>query len=163
MSNLQTIAALKLSLCKMLEVYWGSGDAQQGWPKPPDFITEAIELSGFDVRNGYLKTTAPRGLSPDELMKRDFEAWQRGDTIQVGKLVVSPKRDLTGFGVTHGWNVCKGGCNALPGATWAHTRDEALMLLHAYVAVGEETDFGGKRFWAFVSAIGYATGKEKVI
>lgn len=94
----------------------------------------------------------------EDSTRRDLESWTRGDSISVGGLTVKPKRDLPP-NVSHGWNVCKGGCNVLPGATWGKSRDEALFLLHAYVAAGEDSDVGGVKFWALVRAIQYATGE----
>lgn len=104
-------------------------------------------------------------------MTEDFVKWERGDSGSYAGFGVKPKRD---FGrhdkpqddnpKAHGWVVIGGhGTNALPGATWANSYEEAFNLIDVYVAVGgkpgfewaltEEARDVGQKFWHLLRAI----------
>lgn len=78
--------------------------------------------------------------------------------IEYDGYTIKPKLDfgpgrghyIKGRYVKEGWVVTKGGANVLPGATWGETTDDAMRLLHCYIAAGEESDIGGRRFWSLV-------------
>lgn len=89
--------------------------------------------------------------------RADLTRYQRGDTCRYGDYEVKPKRDLNGWPHSHGWVVVKSGCNALPAATWSHSMDGACRLIDAYVAAGEESDVGARRFWALVRLFQHRT------
>jgi hypothetical protein len=89
--------------------------------------------------------------------------------IEHGEFTIVPKRDfgagpgyyVRGRYVKSGWVVTKNGCNVLPGATWAETPEQALDLLHCYIAAGEGDDKGGKKFWALVRLHNRAMGVDQ--
>lgn len=110
-------------------------------------------------------------------MATDIERWQRGDTVEIGDFRIVPKRDFPKKGffdkgkwITHGWVVIgENNCNALPGATWGRTQDEAVALMNVYVAAGGTANFEdslkqspevGKRFWSLLRALQYFSGAK---
>lgn len=113
-----------------------------------------------------------------QINARDFETWKRGDTSSYSGFTVKPKRDMTGWPIQpgcpepHGWVVTgEHNCNAMPGATWAKSKDKALGLIDVYCAVGGKPDFQwglseearevGQRFWHLLRAIQRMTGNLK--
>lgn len=106
---------------------------------------------------------AQKEFASEAEWKRDYEAWKNGDYSTTGDYAVRPKRDMNGWPHSHGWVVTpvdQKMINALPGATWSHSRDGAFALIDAYILAGEEEDKGGKRFWAAVRLFNRAKGKS---
>lgn len=82
-------------------------------------------------------------------LQADYDNWYNGRTTTIGEYTIKPKGDMCDWPQKHGWVVCKGGCNILPGATWAHTTKEATELLHCYIIAEGK----GDKFWALVQLI----------
>jgi len=155
----QKFAVLMLAA---LETYHAS-TASPSSPEVDANITSSLKIF-MDSLDGYVG--AKEAYEKEERERSDREAWQRGDTIQIGSLSIVPKRDfgphpwiIDGKQVTHGWVVIENHCNALPGATWGRSRDEATMLLHLWVGADRDAD----RFWGLLRAMQYMTGKLRTI
>ena len=103
---------------------------------------------------------------------RDYEEWRANRTTH-SYSGFTIKRS-TDFGIgddpkpgEHGWVIVKDGCNAMPGATWAHTVKGAHQLIDVYLAVGgadlppysgaedarKAHHAHGQRFWHLLRAI----------
>lgn len=99
------------------------------------------------------------GTKAARMTDAEYEQWESGNyTCEYAGFWIKPKRDFgeTGFydsktrrNVKEGWVICKGGCNAMPGATWAHNLAEAHQMIDAFMAVGED----GQKFWHLLRAI----------
>lgn len=81
----------------------------------------------------------------------EFAAWRRGDSVQIGKYTIKPKRDfdfsgflIDGTWVTAGWVVVKDGCLATPGAGWDTTLAGARRTVgKLMIAKGDPDVFHG--------------------
>lgn len=95
----------------------------------------------------------------DEEIARDYRDWKNGNVIRYDGYTVQPSTDFGTKGTleSHAWVICKGGCNAMPGATWASSQRDAMMLISVLEAVGGD----GQKFWHLLRAIQYATGMIK--
>lgn len=97
------------------------------------------------------------GTKAARMTDAEYEQWERGDTTEYAGFYVKPKRDFgSGFWdsktqrhVKEGWVIVKDSCNAMPGATWAHTKAEASQMIDVFMAVGED----GQKFWHLLRAI----------
>ena len=97
---------------------------------------------------------------------QDYADWKNGNTSEYAGLWVKPKLDFgspelntayvqEGCPEAHGRVVVEKGCNVLPGATWAKSREEALTLIDVFLAA----DRNGQKFWHLLRAIQRMTGK----
>jgi hypothetical protein len=98
------------------------------------------------------------GTKAARMTDAEYEQWERGDTTEYAGFTIKPKRDFGASGfydaptrrkVKEGWVVVKDGCNAMPGATWAHTQAAAKQMIDVFMAVGENPD----RFWHLLGAL----------
>lgn len=89
----------------------------------------------------------------------ELKAWEEDSlTVEYAGYTIKPKRDFPKGGIYDaksrsnidaGWVVVKGGCNALPGATWAHSTEHARGLISAMVIA----DGDANKFWAVLQAV----------
>ena len=79
----------------------------------------------------------------------ELESWRRGDETRIEEYSIVPKRDFGKLGfydartrsnISAGWIVKKGGCNAIPGAGWYKTLDEAVVGLNLLIASKGEAE-----------------------
>ena len=94
-------------------------------------------------------------MSTKMTLEEDYEAWENGNTVEYAGFVVKPKLDMGGWPDKHGWVVTDDiGCNAMPGATWAKTQEQAIHLIDVFLAVEQD----GQRFWHLLRAIRHSKG-----
>lgn len=98
------------------------------------------------------------GTKAARMTDEEYTFWESGGMVEYAGFIIKPKRDFgsTGFydaktrrNVKEGWVVVKNGCNAMPGATWAHTKAQAKQLIDVLLAVGEDE----QRFWHLLRAL----------
>ena len=148
-----------------LEIKWVGDDHQQRH-RLLNKIARVLEEEGLRMSKGV--HSYGLGMEtweePPEYQRevnRDREMWERGHIVMIGDYSIKPKLDFPKDSKKHGWVVCKNGCNALPGATYGETIEDATMLLHVITFLGgEENDPGGKKFWALVRALQWAKGER---
>jgi hypothetical protein len=85
------------------------------------------------------------GTKAARMTDAEYEQWERGDTTEHAGFFIKPKRD---FGAT-GFYDSKTRCNAMPGATWAHNRAEAMQMIDVLMAVDQDA----QKFWHLLRAI----------
>lgn len=88
----------------------------------------------------------------------EMDSWINRDKIQYAGFDIVAKLDFGQYGywdskhrcnINAGWVVVENGCNALPGATWAKTQEQAIGLISVFLAVDRDPD----KFWHMVHAI----------
>jgi hypothetical protein len=98
------------------------------------------------------------GTKAARMTDAEYDQWASGGyTAEYAGFTIKPKLDFgSGFWdaptrrhVKEGWVIVKGGCNAMPGATWAHNLAEAHQMIDAFMAV----DCDGQKFWHLLRAI----------
>jgi hypothetical protein len=98
------------------------------------------------------------GTKAARMTDAEYEQWERGDTTEYAGFTIKPKRDFgeRGFydadtrrNVKEGWVIVKDGCNAMPGATWAHTQARATQMIDVFMAVDQDS----QKFWHLLRAI----------
>lgn len=99
------------------------------------------------------------GTKAARMTDAEYEQWESGNyKPEYAGFWIKPKRDFgeTGFydsktrrNVKEGWVIVKDGCNAMPGATWAHNLAEAQQMIDVYMAV----DGDAQKFWHLLRAI----------
>jgi hypothetical protein len=108
------------------------------------------------------------GTKAARMTDAEYAEWESGNvTHEYAGFLIKPKRDFgsTGFydektrrTVKEGWVIVKDGCNAMPGATWAHNVAEAHQLIDVLMAV----DGDGQKFWHLLRAINAVEPKADV-
>lgn len=98
------------------------------------------------------------GTKAARMTDEEYALWAGdGYKAEYAGFWIKPKKDFgSGFWdaptrrhVKEGWVICKDGCNAMPGATWAHNLAEAHQMIDAFMAV----DCDGQKFWHLLRAI----------
>jgi hypothetical protein len=91
------------------------------------------------------------------MSKSEAEAWHRGDVTTYGEYTVKKQTQVGGYWdaptrslITAGWVVTKGGCNAIPGAGWCYTKDEAMQCINVLMVVGDDN---AKAFHGLMGAL----------
>jgi hypothetical protein len=95
---------------------------------------------------GFHDQTPSKEYASPYFNDEDQEVWEGRKTITIGSYTVKPKKDFGRYGyydaktrqnLKAGFIVTNGVYNALPGAVWAKTVDEAIQSIHILGAVGE--------------------------
>lgn len=122
-------------------------------PSDGKFISESDHESSDSAAARAHYLNGGRSEEDSNASREDYLHWQCGDFMEYGRFKIKPKLDMEGHKQKHGWVVVdEKGCNALPGATWGTSREEALYLLHIFIVVGGDSD----RFWSLHRAISTA-------
>lgn len=100
------------------------------------------------------------GTKAARMTDAEYDQWASGGySAEYAGYWIKPKLDFgsdAGFWdaptrrhVKEGWVIVKDGCNAMPGATWAHNLAEAHQMIDVLEAVGGD----GQKFWHLLRAI----------
>jgi hypothetical protein len=98
------------------------------------------------------------GTKAARMTDAEYDQWASGGySAEYAGYRIKPKQDFgSGFWdaptrrhVKEGWVIVKDGCNAMPGATWAHNLAEAHQMIDVLEAVGGD----GQKFWHLLRAI----------
>lgn len=126
-----------------------------------DFVDSAEAPA---IPDGYHMIATQDGRRLSRMTQREYDGYINGNSIRYANFEIVAKRDFGKIGfydaksrtnLREGWVVTERGANVMPGATWAHTQDEAMLMIDCYVAA----DRDGSRFWHMLRAIQRATGK----
>jgi len=113
-------------------------------------ITVEIKAGSFVIDS---ECDAPLCVAGGESLAKLTQAFisvARRQTEEYKGYIIEPKLDFGEYpylvnGATYkaGWVVVKGGCNAMPGATWFRLRKQARKAIDALIESDGDTD----RFW----------------